>query len=198
MAQPPGRSRSATRLRERLAGYDEVAVAVVLFVAFLILRARIDVFVPGGRGRTFIESDAWPGAILTAAVVLSAAYVVQTVRRARGAEALMPEATLVGPTAEEAPALQVDTGNGHQPRQLAAGFALLLGYIWVMPTIGFVPATVLFCVALPLLLGERRWWLIVGIPAAVTTLVLMIFTRLLVVPLPRGRGIFLELSTYLY
>jgi hypothetical protein len=32
----------------------------------------------------------------------------------------------------------------------------------------------------------------------VTAVIVYTFTRLLVVPLPRGSGIFLELSTYLY
>jgi putative tricarboxylic transport membrane protein len=197
-----GSGSRGARLRERLSGHHEVAAAVILLAAFAFLRLRIDAFVPPGRGRTVLPPDAWPGAILTLAVVLSAAYLVQTLRRALGGEALLPTATPLGPTADDAEAVaraaEADNPDAAQLWRLAAGFGLLFAYIYLMSMMGFVPVTVLFCVAFLLMVGERRWWMVAAIPAAVTVVVLVVFTRVLVVPLPRGQGVFLEFSTFLY
>ncbi len=84
------------------------------------------------------------------------------------------------------------------PVVLMVGFGLIFAFIWLMPRMGFLPSMVLFCVAFLLAVGERRWKVVVGIPTVMTALILYVFTRLLVVPLPRGRGFFLELSTFFY
>lgn len=79
------------------------------------------------------------------------------------------------------------------------GGALLVAlYIWLMRPIGFIPATVVFCVLFLLLVGERRWWMLLLFPIGASALVILVFTQLLTVALPRGSGIFLTLSTYLY
>lgn len=198
--------------------YREVPVAVVLLVTFVYLRLNLDDHVRGRRGRTFIEPEFWPGLLLTFGVVLSVVYLVLTILRARGAVSdhgvgLVARAE---ETAEQSSATIDETGGGppdtvetappttKAPPQrrnllgLGGAAALLFAYIWFMPTLGFVPISLVFCVAFLLLVGERRWWLLVALPLAVVAFVLGIFTRLLVVPLPRGSGFFLELSTYLY
>jgi putative tricarboxylic transport membrane protein len=188
----------STRLRERWSHYDEVAVAIVLLAVFVFLRVRIDTFTPGGRGRTFLTPDAWPGAILVLAIALSTIYLAQSLRRARRAPSLLPVTTPLSPTADEKATITSSGDDGTEGWRLLAGFGLLLAYIYFMPAIGFVPVTLLFCIAFLLMVGERRWWVVAAIPAVATVVVVAIFTRLLVVPLPRGQGVFLELSTYLY
>jgi hypothetical protein len=49
-----------------------------------------------------------------------------------------------------------------------------------------------------LFVGERRWWIVTGFPVVLLGALLFTFTRLLVVPLPRGTGVFLQFSTYFY
>lgn len=89
------------------------------------------------------------------------------------------------------------TLSGNTPR-LLAGFVLLWAYIFSMSYIGFVPATIIFSVVFLLFLGERRWPVILGFPVVLLAALVYTFTRLLVVPLPRGVGPFLELSTLFY
>lgn len=91
-----------------------------------------------------------------------------------------------------------ETPARKNPLMLVVGFGLLFAFIWLMPRIGFIPSGLLFAVAFLLAVGERRWQIITSIPIVLMALVLYVFTRLLVVPLPRGRGFFLELSTYFY
>jgi putative tricarboxylic transport membrane protein len=91
-----------------------------------------------------------------------------------------------------------DTAPRRNPVMLVMGFGLIFAFIWLMPRIGFIPSGLLFAVAFLLAVGERRLRIVATIPIVLMALILYVFTRLLVVPLPRGRGFFLELSTYFY
>jgi putative tricarboxylic transport membrane protein len=75
-----------------------------------------------------------------------------------------------------------------QPRRLASFLlviALLLLYIFVAETVGFIPMALLFLGALFLWLGVRPW--IAAVTAFTGTLVIYwFFASLLRVPLPRG------------
>lgn len=86
----------------------------------------------------------------------------------------------------------------HHIGKTVAGAVLLALYIWLLGPIGFIPATFLFTLAFLILAGERRWWMLTAFPLATTVVVVLVFTQLLTVALPRGRGIFVTLSTYLY
>ena len=86
----------------------------------------------------------------------------------------------------------------HHIGKTVAGAALLALYIWLLGPIGFIPATFLFTLAFLILAGERRWWMLTAFPVGTTVVVVLVFTQLLTVALPRGRGIFVTLSTYLY
>jgi putative tricarboxylic transport membrane protein len=91
-----------------------------------------------------------------------------------------------------------DTAPSRNPLMLVVGFGLIFAFIWLMPRIGFIPSGLLFAVAFLLAVGERRLRIVATIPIVLMAVILYVFTRLLVVPLPRGRGFFLELSTYFY
>lgn len=86
----------------------------------------------------------------------------------------------------------------HHIGKTVAGAVLLALYIWLLGPIGFIPATFLFTLAFLILAGERRWWMLTAFPVGTTVVVVLVFTQLLTVALPRGRGIFVTLSTYLY
>lgn len=193
---------------------QEVVVGAVLLVAFLYLRLNLTGFVLGRRGAAYVDPDFWPGWLLNAAIVFALAYLVQmlmTVRRERseavsGPVALAEDAD-TAPAADGAVAAEgeeVEQAGVHtvaiskSTPKLFAGFALLWAYIYAMRFIGFVPSTFIFCIVFLLFVGERRWKPIALFPIGLTGVLIYIFTRLLVVPLPRGSGFFLDLSTYFY
>ncbi|MPZ89499.1 MAG: hypothetical protein GEU81_15830 [Nitriliruptorales bacterium] len=193
--QPGGRTWSFSKTHE------EIIVAVVLLAVLVFFRLRLDNFVIGRSGRTFLDPDFWPGALLTFGIVLALIYLaalVRTLLRERRPSADADDSAADGITGlvhapEDAPDEAVA-----KPFLLAGGFLLLFAYIWAVGPLGFVPSTLLFCVLFMLLVGERRWYALVSLPVALTAGVVLVFTRVLVVPLPRGSGIFLQLSTYLY
>ena len=186
----------------RIRPFREVILAGLLVLLFGNFWLRLDTFVSGRRGQALLDPDFWPGLLVATATVLSLAYLVLAIldvlRVQRGASAADGDAageraqpTLSDPEARDVPTL------ARRLRALAA-FVLLGLYIYAMPTTGFVPITLVFTVAFLILLGERRWWFLIVLPIGVVAAVILVFTRLLVVPLPRGSGFFLELSTYLY
>lgn len=65
---------------------------------------------------------------------------------------------------------------------LISGITLL--FLWLLPIVHFVWATVIYMAVLLLLLGERRWWAIVSISAGTTGFIYYIFGILLNVMLP--------------
>lgn len=204
-------------------GWEEVVVAAVLLVGAIFLRVRINDFVRGREG-SFLGPEFWPATLLTIAIVLSAMYLVLAViwARRQSAEVRVEEgttATVTAPATAERPAVtgeatsvsvrpDADAGAGTEPPaevahsggvgKLLGGIALLAALIYLLGPIGFVPAAFLFGVAFMLLVGERRWWVLLLFPVVAVTVLLGIFTQLLVVSLPRGTGIFIDLSTYFY
>ncbi len=89
-------------------------------------------------------------------------------------------------TSELAP----ETGGARQ--RIAAGWhfctmwAVILGYLWMMPNLGFPLATFLLLVAFIFLLGEVRWHVILGLSAAATIVIYVSFKMGLNVRLPLG------------
>lgn len=180
---------------------QEIVVAAVILLGFLYLRINLVEHVRGRRGAAYLDPDFWPGLLLNAGIVLALVYLVLAVIRARRPDPDLP-AVPKKPVEDAAVAEEEDhhhdvalSGN---PVALALGFLLLFGYIWSMTRIGFVPSTLLFSAGFLAFVGERRWYVITGFPVVLLGLMLYVFTRLLVVPLPRGRGFFVELSTYFY
>lgn len=64
--------------------------------------------------------------------------------------------------------------------------ALAVAYVSVWELLGYFPSTLLFIMALLLVLGERRWATVLGIPVALTVLIYLVFFKLLLLPLPMG------------
>lgn len=196
--------------------YQEVVVAAVLLVVFVAFRLRLDSFVTGRQGRAFVDPDFWPGWLLTLGIVLCVIYLVTATRRAlrwrlnpHEEDETPSMSTLLTTTSEtdraastDNPEAAADTEPAEPDRpsilRLGIGFALLYGYLYVMGPVGFVPATLAFCVAFLLFIGERRWYVVAGFPILIVVAVLAVFTRVLVVPLPRGTGWWLYWSTFLY
>jgi small-conductance mechanosensitive channel len=194
-------------------GHEEIVVAALFLVGMVFFRFRLDSFVIGREG-SFAGPTFWPGVLLSIGIVLSAAYLVLAIiwSRRQGAEAAsVPErstaptgagggaaATGAEPPAAAATAPEAEEAREGSVLKLVVGFVLLAAYIYLLAPIGFVPSTLLFSVGFLLLAGERRWYLLAGFPVVAVTVLLGVFTQLLTVSLPRGTGVFLTLSTYLY
>ena len=65
-------------------------------------------------------------------------------------------------------------------------FAIPLLYLFLMPRAGFYLLTPLFIAGYMVLLGERRWIHLVGTTLLIYALSLIVFVKLLYVPLPVG------------
>lgn len=90
--------------------------------------------------------------------------------------------------------LKPQKGEESSPRLSSRswGLVLLLGlYGYGIPKAGYPICTFLFLVTASRLLGEGSWLRCLGISAALSTLVFLLFTRVLDIPLPLG---FMDLS----
>jgi hypothetical protein len=193
------RDRARQRGRRWHSGYEEVVVAAIFLAGMLFFRLRLENFVLGREG-SFLGPAFWPGVLLTIGVVLSAAYLVLAVVWARRRDRELAHAH--ASTDDTRPAGRADPepevaapGNVWK---LVGGFVALGAYIYLLAPLGFVPSTALFSVAFLLLVGERRWYVLVAFPVVAVTILIGVFTQLLTVSLPRGTGFFIDLSTYLY
>jgi putative tricarboxylic transport membrane protein len=179
---------------------QELLTAGVLLVGSLYLRLNIDDFISGRRGAGFVDPDFWPGWLLNVIIVSSAVYTLQAWRRRSSSADPSGVATVserVTPHDEASEGLHEVAVSGSLPR-LLLGFAILWAYVYSMTRIGFVPSTFLFSLVFLRFVGERRPVMLAAIPVTILFAILGVFTRLLVVPLPRGSGIFLEFSTFFY
>ncbi|MFA9430464.1 tripartite tricarboxylate transporter TctB family protein [Egicoccus sp. AB-alg2] len=196
---------------------QEVVVAAVLLLGFVYLRLTLDQHVQGRRGAAYLDPDFWPAWLLNAGILFCLLYLVTSLlrlraRRVGGASGdphtssgdvagTAREMTAAGDAATSTTATSEPpeaSDAQRNPKALAGGVALIFGFVYLMPVLGFLPVAVLFCVAFLLFVGERRWYVVTAVPVVLMAAILYVFTRLLVVPLPRGRGVFLEMSTFLY
>ncbi|QBI21481.1 tripartite tricarboxylate transporter TctB family protein [Egibacter rhizosphaerae] len=200
---PPASAATSTwkRVAGQIRTFREVLAALVLLGFMLYFFVRIDEHVSGRRGQALLDPDVWPTVLLGTGVALSAVYLVLAlvdVRRAKRTRALTTEGADEGGAAPLATEPEPEVPSLSRRLRTLAAVALLVAYVALMPTVGFVPVTFVFAIAFLALLGERRILMLLGLPLVTVAVVIGVFTQLLVVPLPRGIGPFLELSTWLY
>ena len=179
---------------------QELLTAVVLLLGSLYLRLNMGDFVTGRRGAGYVDPDFWPGWLLNVIIVSSAIYALQAWRkRSAGSDPsdVASVAERLAPQDTDSEGLHKVTVSGSIPR-LVLGFALLWGYIYSMTRVGFIPSTFVFSLLFLRFVGERRAAVLAAVPVTIVFAILGVFTRLLVVPLPRGSGFFLEISTFFY
>jgi len=136
-----------------------------------------------GAGR--IGPDAWPKAIL---VFMGALCAWEIVRRLamRPRDAAQPSPAGGGDGADAPPALQWG--------KLAAGVGLVVGYVIVVPWVGFFVATAVFLAAFPWFGGMRRPVLTTVLGLAGSLALVVVFMRVAYISLPLGAGPFQALS----
>ena len=167
-----------------------VAAALLWLVTGDFVTAR-----PGYAG-----PDLWPKAVLVLLIAASAVGALQALLRDvddGGAGALIETATrAVGREGELEADLQLEFGDPakRQPLWAWVGIALLLGYVAVVPWIGFTPATFLLMFGIILAAGYLKPWRAAAIAALGTLAFFVVFQRVVYVSLPLGAGPFKDVS----
>ncbi len=168
---------------------DEIVVNIgmIAFFLFMLIQATELRFV-----RRFAEmgSGFWPILTLSFATLLSVVLLISNLRKYiqekeshAGKRVISPEAKI---------ALR------SQRRKVALSVVCLLGYVVVMPYIGFILSTFLYVLAFILALGERRKLVLTLSPILVTVIAVIVFAKLIAMPLPKGIDIFATFSRLIY
>jgi len=79
-----------------------------------------------------------------------------------------------------------------------AAIGLSIAYLVLLPVLGFIAITPVFMIAFMLLLGEKSKGWIIGVSIAMTAIIVVLFTKAMYVPLPRGVWLFREFSLLFY
>lgn len=118
-----------------------------------------------------LGTTSWPRAVL---VLLFACAVSQWLGALRKA-----------PSTPPAPEQEQSSASGLS-LSLFGVFGLPLVYAWLLPRTGFFATTPVFAALFFWLLGERVLWRLIVATATLCTVVLLVFSILLYVPLPTG------------
>lgn len=161
-------------------------VVILVFFLFMLLESlklrEIRRF--GEMGSGF-----WPILILVLASVLSAILLVSSLmkRKEKGEK-----------DAEEAPSPESIASNKRARNIVIISSVATLVYIFAMQWVGFALATLFYVLAFIVILGERRKWVLIFSPVLVTVFILVVFSKFIAIPFPRGIGIFAELSRFFF
>jgi Tripartite tricarboxylate transporter TctB family len=120
---------------------------------------------------------AWPRAVLLFIALAAVIACAADWRRNRATEARS--------AADSVPTPRTPTRLGANLRLLAA-FTLPLLYVWLLPHAGYFATTPFFLAASMRTLGLTRWPLVIGLSLAIYALMLLLFSKLLFIPLPTG------------
>jgi len=155
----------------------ELIMSLFIFVASCYLyyeATQLKVF----RAYKEVGPDFWPKIILICLIALSAALTVSHVinwRKSHG---------------------QVRAREEGWKRVLIA-VLLAVGYVYFLKPLGFIVASPLFILGMMLLILPERKKIIPVTILGIMVMIYIIFSKLLFVPLPKGFGIFHDISIFL-
>ena len=159
----------------------EIVISLITFIGAIYLYHEttkfgfIDLY--GGLGPSH-----WPKLLLVLLMAFSLGVAINVFRKVK--KGLLPAAA----------AMTLDRGK----IKLFSAIGLIVLYIFLMKIIGFLVLTPFVMIAFMYLLGEKSKVWIFTIPFALTLGIVVLFTKVMYVPLPRGIGIFLSISHLLY
>ena len=126
--------------------------------------------------------DYWPKFVLVTIMALSLGVVVNTLKGVSKG------------TIEASKKIRFDKGT----LRFCLAFSLIAGYLILLPYVGFLVLTPIMMISFMILLGEKSKTILCTLPIVLTVGVVLLFTKVMYVPLPRGAGIFLDISHLLY
>jgi len=83
-------------------------------------------------------------------------------------------------------------------RLFGTGVLFAFYMLWGLSNIGFILSTIIFVTALTIWLGNKTYWHAALNGVLTTVVCTVLFTRIMMMPLPRGRGIFMAFSLMFY
>jgi putative tricarboxylic transport membrane protein len=136
-----------------------------------------------------VGSGFWPILVLALASILSASLLFSSLRKGRKK----------GEKESEVPPSPDSIADRKRARNIVILSSLAtLVYIFAMQWVGFAIATLLYVLAFILILGERRKWVVIFSPLLVTVVILVVFSKFISIPFPRGVGVFADLSRFFF
>ncbi len=166
----------------------EIVLSAVCLAFFLFMLS--EAFQLRGQGRSGeVGSGFWPLLSLGVTTVLSLVWLVGNLRRyAREQKG--------GPA--QPPAAEAVAAAWARRKKIALCSLCLLGYILITPLLGFILSTALFILAFILALEEKRAAVLILSPLVITAVVFVVFVKFIMMPLPKGVGVFVEFSRLFY
>jgi len=161
------------------------AIIVAFFFAMMLNSLKLREIRRFGE----MGSGFWPILILSTATVLSGLLLISSILKYMR-EKKNAEEPLLSP--EEM------RNRKNRRRKVALSTIFLIIYVIVMPWIGFVLSTLLYVLAFILVLEERRKWVLISSPFLITAFVIVVFSKFIVIPFPRGMGLFAAFSRFFY
>lgn len=152
-----------------------------LFSLFFLIMALLLPKTPQGIG-----PGGWPSVILGLMLILSLLLLIKTYRSHQQ----------VGADQEVKEEQGEHVTSRSYRHWLVLGISVL--YFFLMPYIGFVVATPLYLIAVARLLGMTGWLKIICLSIICSAFFIYLFAITLMLPLPRGLGLFRTLSLLLY
>jgi len=161
----------------------ELVFSLLIFLASLVLY-----WVTGSFGTGTVLQGAqmgpafWPRFVLGLIILFSGIVSVATIRK------------IIKEKAWGEALMTIDRGKV----RFFAAIGLGVAYLTLLPVTGFIAITPFFMSAFMLLLGEKSKGWIIGVSIAMTAVIVVMFTKAMYVPLPRGVGLFREFSLLFY
>jgi hypothetical protein len=135
-------------------------------------------------------SGFWPILILMVAIFLGVILLISNLITFQREKKQASEEVTISPEA------RIDLKN--RKKKFVLSVVCLLGYIIIMPWIGFVLSTLVYVFIFILALGERRRFVLALSPFLVTALTVVVFAKFISMPLPKGVNIFAAFSRLIY
>jgi putative tricarboxylic transport membrane protein len=137
-----------------------------------------------------IGSGFWPILVLSMAFLLSMGLLGKSYHQFRKGKGKIPE--------EGKNPGEVGADRGSRRKKLAFTILFLLIYLVIMPWVGFILSTLIYVFAFVFALEERRKLVLAISPVLVTAIMVAVFVKFLAIPLPKGVGVFADLSRLFY
>jgi hypothetical protein len=125
-----------------------------------------------------VGPDFWPKIILICLIVLSAALTVSHIIEWRKSREEVSE-------------------REEGWKRVSIAVFLAVGYVYLLKPVGFIVASPLFIIGMMLLILPERKKMIPFTILGIMAIIYIIFSKLLFVPLPKGFGIFHDISIFL-
>lgn len=168
---------------------------------FIVLAISVALFIEGGQissvmgGGDLLGPAFWPRLILLLAICVCVFELIfRLFFNMEGVEGLLAQVTHdMEQAAEETPE-EITQAN---PLLLVAGVAMTLMYLWLMPTLGFTIATMIYMGSFIWLSGYQRKGIVITVSLLGTVILVFLFMKVVYVSLPLGTGFFRAVSTAL-